>query len=143
MLQLAEVEELHCRTSARTATVFLWRTFFLVGIDRKEALQLGGVQSVEKDMNGEREPAERWWQLDSKHYHRPERKCRERITNGLRSFTGVINNSMTWLRKTTSWKGIRLNWSCGKNISKTHHCIGQSLEMCWESVPRLKFGSRL
>ena len=40
---------LPCRTSARIATVFLWRTFFLVCLDGEEALQL----SVEKDMNGE------------------------------------------------------------------------------------------
>ena len=28
-------------------------------------------------------------------------------------------NSTTWLGKTTSWEGIRRDWSCGKNISKT------------------------
>ena len=35
--------------------------------------------------------------------------------------------SMTWLGKTTSWEGIRRDWSCGKNISKTPSPRGAKL----------------
>ena len=47
-----EWEESLCRTSARIATVFLWRTIS-GGFRRRRSTAVGGVQSVEKGMNGE------------------------------------------------------------------------------------------
>ena len=50
--QSEDREELPCRTSARIATVFLWRTI-CGGYRRRRSTAVGGVQSVEKEMNGE------------------------------------------------------------------------------------------